>query len=211
MAQEGILTVISGFSGAGKGTIMKKLVGEYPYFLSVSATTRSPRKGDLDGVDYFFKTREEFEQMIQDKALIEWAEYCGNYYGTPKEAVKKQLAEGRDVLLEIEMQGGMLVKEQFPEALLVFITPPTAEELKRRLTGRGTETAEQINNRLSRACEEASYMDQYDYIVVNDDLKEAVCRLHQIIQNEHCKKAHCQDRILRMKEELLQFSKGGEV
>ena len=117
--KKGILTVVSGFSGAGKGTIIKELRKKYDYELSISATTRKPRKGDVDGVDYFFKTREEFEQMIEENKLIEWAEYVGNYYGTPKEYVEQQLKAGKDVLLEIEMQGGMLVKKQFPDAMLV--------------------------------------------------------------------------------------------
>ena len=121
--KKGVLTVISGFSGAGKGTIMKRLIAEYPYFLSTSATTRTPREGERDGVEYYFHTREEFEQMIAGGELIEWAEYVGNYYGTPKKAVEQQLAEGKNVLLEIEMQGGMLVKEQFPEAVMIFIAP----------------------------------------------------------------------------------------
>ena len=122
MLPKGVLAVISGFSGAGKGTIMKELIRQYPYFLSTSATTRKPREGEVDGREYFFHTKEEFEQMIAEGELIEWAEYVGNYYGTPKKAVEQQLAEGKDVLLEIEMQGGMLVKEQFPEAVLIFLS-----------------------------------------------------------------------------------------
>ena len=171
MAQKGILVVVSGFSGVGKGTLMRRLTEKYDdYALSISATTRQPRKGDVEGVDYFFKTRDEFEKMIEKNELIEWAEYVGNYYGTPKEYVEKQLEDGNDVLLEIEMKGGMLVKEQYPDALLLFVTPPNAEILKDRLTGRGTETAEEITRRLNRAAEEVEYMDKYDYILVNDSL-----------------------------------------
>lgn len=208
MNKKGILTVISGFSGAGKGTIMKELVSRYPYFLSISATTRSPRTGEEDGVHYFFHTRESFEEMIEKGELIEWAEYVGNYYGTPKKAVEQQLEEGKDVLLEIEMQGGMSVKEQFPDALLIFIAPPSAEELKNRLVGRGTETKEQISNRLARANEEAAYMKAYDFIVVNDDLDDAVEKIHSIIQNQHCVVDNCKGFIEAMEIDLKQFSKG---
>lgn len=208
MNKKGVLTVISGFSGAGKGTIMKELVSRYPYFLSISATTRSPRTGEEDGVHYFFHTRESFEEMIEKGELIEWAEYVGNYYGTPKKAVEQQLEEGKDVLLEIEMQGGMSVKEQFPDALLIFIAPPSAEELKNRLVGRGTETKEQISNRLARANEEAAYMKAYDFIVVNDDLDDAVEKIHSIIQNQHCVVDNCKGFIEAMEIDLKQFSKG---
>lgn len=185
MAKQGVLVVLSGFSGAGKGTIMKEIIKRYPYFLSVSATTRKPREGEKDGVDYFFHSREEFEDMIKNKELIEWAEYVGNYYGTPKKAVEHQLAEGKDVLLEIEMQGGMLVKEQFPDAILLFVTPPSFSELKSRLTDRGTETEEEIQRRLQRAKEEVSFMPSYDYLVVNDQLEVAIEQVHQIIETEH--------------------------
>lgn len=208
MNKKGVLTVISGFSGAGKGTIMKELVSRYPYFLSISATTRSPRTGEEDGIHYFFHTRESFEEMIEKGELIEWAEYVGNYYGTPKKAVEQQLEEGKDVLLEIEMQGGMSVKEQFPDALLIFIAPPSAEELKNRLVGRGTETKEQISSRLARANEEAAYMKAYDFIVVNDDLDDAVERIHSIIQDQHCVVDNCKGFIEAMEIDLKQFSKG---
>ena len=185
MAKKGILVVLSGFSGAGKGTIMKELIRKYPYFLSVSATTRKPREGEKDGIDYYFYTKEQFESMIQNDELIEWAEYVGNYYGTPKAAVEKQLADGKDVLLEIEMQGGMLVKEQFPDAALLFVTPPSFNDLEQRLTGRGTETKQQIEKRIQRATEEVSYMSSYDYLIINDELEQAVQDVHRIIQTEH--------------------------
>lgn len=200
--KKGILTVVSGFSGAGKGTIIKELRKKYEYELSISATTRQPRKGDVDGVDYFFKTREEFEQMIEEHKLIEWAEYVGNYYGTPKEYVEEQLKAGKDVLLEIEMQGGMLVKKQFPDAMLVFITPPSAEILKQRLTGRGTESEEEIERRLNRASEEADYMGQYDYLLVNDTLDEAVEELHRLIQSGHHRTVYCSEMVASMKQQL---------
>lgn len=208
MSKKGVLAVISGFSGAGKGTIMKELIRQYPYFLSVSATTRKPREGEVNGREYFFHTKAEFEHMIAQGELIEWAEYVGNYYGTPKKAVEQQLAEGKDVLLEIEMQGGMLVKEQFPQAVLIFITPPSYEELKRRLEGRGTESSEEIENRLARATEEVSYMKSYDYIVVNDDLTEAVSRVNDIITNEHYRVSNSMDLITGMEQELSQHAKG---
>ena len=154
---KGILTVVSGFSGAGKGTIMKALMQAHSetYALSISATTRAPRTGERDGIEYFFKSREAFEQMIADDALVEYAEYVGNYYGTPKAYVEEQLARGKDVILEIEIQGALKVRRQFPDALLLFVTPPSAEVLKNRLIGRGTETMDVIEHRLARALEEA--------------------------------------------------------
>ncbi|MCI5937494.1 MAG: guanylate kinase [Eubacterium sp.] len=204
---KGVLTVISGFSGAGKGTIMKELIQRYQYFVSISATTRQPRAGEEHGREYYFYDREQFESMIANDQLIEWAEYVGNYYGTPKEAVEKQLNEGKDVLLEIEMQGGMLVKEQFPDAVLIFITPPSAQELKDRLCGRGTETEEQIANRLARASEEVPYMKSYEYLVVNDDLDEAVEHVHQIITTQHAKMKYHELWIEQMETTLAQFHK----
>ena len=201
MAKKGVLTVLSGFSGAGKGTIMKEIVNRYPYFLSISATTRKPRKGEVEGVDYFYHSREEFEAMIKNDELIEWAEYVGNYYGTPRKAVEKQLAEGKDVLLEIEMQGGMLVKKQFPDALLLFVTPPSFQELKRRLHERGTETEEEIARRMRRAAEEVVYMPLYDYLIINDVLEQAIQDVHQIIQTEHMRVAYNTELIHSFKEE----------
>ena len=186
MNKKGILIVVSGFSGAGKGTIMKALLNKYDnYALSISATTRNPREGEVDGREYFFKTREEFEKMIAKDELIEYAKYVNNYYGTPKAYVEEQLANGKDVILEIEIQGALKVKEKFPETLLLFVTPPSAEILKNRLIGRGTETMEVIEQRMSRACEEAEGMDKYDYYVVNDVLEECVENVHNIIQAEH--------------------------
>ena len=158
MEQEGILIVVAGFSGSGKGTIMKELLQRYDnYALSISATTRQPREGEVDGREYFFKTREEFEKMIAKDELIEYAKYVNNYYGTPKAYVQEQLHAGKDVILEIEIQGALKVKEKFPETLLLFVTPPTASELKKRLVGRGTESMEVIEQRMLRACEEAMW------------------------------------------------------
>ncbi len=203
MAKTGILSVVSGFSGAGKGTIMKRLLEKYDnYALSVSATTRAMRDGEVDGVSYFFKTKEEFEQMIAEDALYEYAQYQGNYYGTPKAYVKEQLAQGKDVILEIEVQGAGLVREKNPDTVLVFVTAPDAEELKARLVGRGTESAEAIEGRLNRAKEEAELMKEYDYLLVNDDLEEAVDQLHTILQAEHAKSSRNTAFIQTMQEEL---------
>lgn len=208
MSKKGILTVVSGFSGAGKGTVMRELLKQYEYGLSISATTRSPRVGEVDGKDYFFLTRERFESMIVQNELIEWAEYVGNYYGTPKQYVEDQLSLGKDVILEIEIQGALQVKEQFEDALLLFIAPPTADELKRRLVKRGTEDIETINKRLIRAYDEAAFMNHYDYIVVNDELNTCVKQIHQIIQNEHSKSSKIQEFIDEITNELKAFQRG---
>ena len=207
---KGILTVVSGFSGAGKGTIMKELLKQHPdtYALSISATTRNPRPGETDGVEYFFRTREEFEQMIAEDALIEYAQYVGNYYGTPKAYVEEQLLAGKNVILEIEIQGALKVKEKFPDTLLLFVTPPSAEELKNRLVGRGTETMDVVISRLNRANEEAEGIEQYDYLVINDVLEDAVEEVHQIIQNEHYRVSRNETSIEMMRNELKKFSKG---
>ena len=186
MKRKGILVVVSGFSGAGKGTLMKRLLEEYDnYALSVSMTTRNPRQGEENGREYFFVSRDVFEQKIAEGGLIEHAQYCGNYYGTPKEYVESQLEQGKDVILEIEIQGALKVKEKFPEALLLFVTPPTVQELKKRLVGRGTETVEVIDARLSRAGEEAEGIEEYDYLVINDDLDTCVEQMHALIQGAH--------------------------
>ena len=207
---KGILTVVSGFSGAGKGTIMKELLKQHPdtYALSISATTRNPRPGETDGVEYFFRTREEFEQMIAEDALVEYAQYVCNYYGTPKTYVEEQLLAGKNVILEIEIQGALKVKEKFPDTLLLFVTPPSAEELKNRLVGRGTETMDVVESRLRRANEEAEGIEQYDYLVINDVLEDAVEEVHQIIQNEHYRVSRNETSIEMMRNELKKFSKG---
>ena len=203
MNREGILIVVSGFSGAGKGTIMKALLERYDnYALSISATTRNPRPGEEEGKAYFFKTTEEFEKMIAKDDLIEYAMYVGNYYGTPKAYVEEQLRAGKDVILEIEIQGALKVKEKFPNTLLLFVTPPSAEELRKRLAGRGTETQEVIDGRMKRAIEEAEYMDQYDYLVVNDELDVCVEEMHHLIQGEHERCFRNQTFIEHMKREL---------
>ena len=206
---KGILTVVSGFSGSGKGTIMKELMKKYSeqYALSISATTRSPRPGETDGVEYFFKTREEFETMIAAEELIEHAQYVGNYYGTPRSYVEEQLEAGKDVILEIEIQGALKVKKRFPDTLLLFVTPPSAEELKNRLVGRGTEAMDVIESRLARALEEAEGVEEYDYLVVNDVLEECVEEVHSIIQNEHYRVSRNTEFISEMREELKCFTR----
>lgn len=182
----GILSIISGFSGAGKGTIVRKLLERYDnYALSVSATTRTPREGETEGISYFFVSKDRFEEMIREDALLEYACYVDNYYGTPRAYVEEQLRGGRDVILEIEIQGAMKVKEKFPDALLIFVTPPSISILRERLIGRNTESMEVIENRLARAAEEAEGIEKYNYLLVNDDLEEAVEAAHQIIRTEH--------------------------
>ena len=206
MKDKGLLLVISGFSGAGKGTVVKRLLEQHnDYALSISATTRSPREGEQDGREYFFKSKEEFEKMIEASELIEYARYVDNYYGTPKDYVFKKLDEGFDVILEIEMQGALKVKEKFPETALIFITPPSADELKKRLVGRGTETAEQIEKRMSRAVDECPYMNQYDYIIVNDDLDECVDEIHRLLQSIHNAKENQQELINMITEDLKKY------
>lgn len=183
---KGILVVISGFSGAGKGTLMKQLMATYgdEYGLSISATTRAPRVGETDGKEYFFISKDAFEEMIKNGELIEYAQYVGNYYGTPKKYVFDQLEAGKNVILEIEIQGALKVKKQFPDTRLLFVTAPSAMELRDRLVGRGTESSEVIAQRLSRAVEESEGIEFYDYLVVNDDITECTNRLHTIITNE---------------------------
>lgn len=205
----GILTVVSGFSGSGKGTIMKELMKKYSerYALSISATTRAPRPGECDGVEYFFRTREEFERMIAEDALIEYAQFVGNYYGTPRTYVEEQLNAGKDVILEIEIQGALKVKKKFPDTLLLFVSPPSAGELKNRLVGRGTETMEVIDSRLARAVEEAEGIEEYDYLVINDELEECVEEVNHIIRNEHYRVSRNREVIERMRKELRDFSK----
>lgn len=203
MNEQGILVVVSGFSGAGKGTLMKALLDRYEnYALSISETTRSPRQGEEHGREYFFVSEEQFKQAITDGALIEYAQYVNHYYGTPKDYVFNRMAEGKDVILEIEIQGALKVKERFPETLLLFIMPPSAEELKRRLVGRGTESMDVINARLRRAAVEADGMDSYDYILINDDIETCVAKMHELIQAQHNKTGNNREFITRIKEEL---------
>ncbi|MBE5939003.1 MAG: guanylate kinase [Lachnospiraceae bacterium] len=206
-SKKGVLVVLSGFSGAGKGTVMKRLLEKYDnYALSISATTRSPRPGEQEGVSYFYKSVEEFEQMIKEKRLLEYAKYVNNYYGTPKEYVISKLEEGKDVILEIELQGAMQIKDMLPDTVLVFVTPPSAEILKNRLIGRNTEDMETINKRLARASEEAEGMERYDYILINDELEECVDDLHGIIQAEHLNMKKNESFVSKIKDEVKVFA-----
>lgn len=207
MKERGILAVVSGFSGAGKGTIMKGLMSRYDnYALSISATTREPREGEVHGREYFFVSEEEFEDMIREDRLIEYARYVDHYYGTPKDYVMSQMEAGKDVILEIEIQGALKVKEKFPETLLIFVAPPSAEELKRRLVNRGTETADVIDARMKRACEEAEQMDRYDYLLINDEIDRCVEELNSLIQGQHRRMTLQEGFVSQMKQELKNIS-----
>ena len=200
---------LSGFSGVGKGTVVRRLLSDYDnYALSISATTRKPREGEEDGVSYFFKSKEEFEQMIKEDSFIEHARYVENYYGTPKAYVQEQLDAGKDVILEIEIQGVLKVKEKYPDALMLFLVPPDAQTLKERLVGRGTETADVIHDRLERAAQEAQEMGSYEYIIVNDDLDTCVKQVHKLIQSAHCKKSHNTAFIKELQQDMNCFLKG---
>ena len=206
---KGLIIVLSGFSGAGKGTIMKHLLEAHPndYNLSISATTRPIRPSEVDGREYFFKTREEFDSMIANSELLEYATFNGNSYGTPRAYVEKLINEKKDVILEIEIQGALQVKKMYPDALLLFTMPPTAKELENRLVGRGTESPEVIAQRLAISCKESSFMDQYDYLIINDSLEAAVDRVHNIIQAEHYKASRNSLSIEQMRKELKIFER----
>ncbi|MBQ3786647.1 MAG: guanylate kinase [Lachnospiraceae bacterium] len=205
--KKGQLIVISGFAGTGKGTLVKLLTSRYEkdYILSVSATTRQPRAGEREGIEYFFKTVDEFEEMIRNDELLEYAKFVDNYYGTPASFVKEWREAGRNVILEIEIQGALKIKEKYEDTVLIFVVPPSAEELKARLIKRGTETEEVIDRRLKRAGEESEGIEKYDYVLVNDDLEECVEELHQVI----CASAHSTktqgELIERLRQELKVF------
>lgn len=206
---KGVLAVVSGFSGAGKGTVMKRLMEKYHnYALSVSVTTRSPREGEKHGREYFFHTNSEVEEMIRNDQLLEYARYVDHYYGTPRSYVEDRLNEGKDVILEIEIQGAMQIKKKVPEAVLIFITPPSMEELKNRLVGRGSEKPEVIESRLKRASEEAEGIDKYDYLLVNDQVEDCVDALHEIILSEHLRTQRNCEFINRIRQESRIFMKG---
>lgn len=181
----GLLVVVSGPAGVGKGTVVRKMM-EYDnsVVLSVSATSRPPRVNETEGVNYFYKTRDQFEEMIKNNELLEWVEYCGNYYGTPKEWVCSQIDMGRVVILEIEVVGAFNVKRLFPDCILCFIIPPSFEELEKRLRGRGTESVESLKARLARAGEELKLIDRYDYLILNDDVDKAADAFFSIIKAE---------------------------
>ena len=196
---KGLLVVISGPSGAGKGTVVNKLVSNDDYYLSISATTRKPREGETDGVSYFFKSREEFVSLIEDNKLLEYAQFCDNYYGTPLENVQSKLDEGKNVILEIEVQGALQVKKNMPEAVLIFMLPPSLDELRRRLVNRGTEAANVIEKRLSRAEEEVEFIKDYNYIVINDEVENAVDKINSIVIAEKSKVQHNSETINNFK------------
>ena len=209
MKKRGLLTVISGFAGVGKGTIVKRLVDDYDnYALSVSMTTRAPRPGEVDGVHYFFITKEEFEKNIEDDKMLEYARYVDNYYGTPKAYVEEMLSQGKNVILEIEIQGALKVKEKVPDALLLFVMPPSAEELKRRLVGRGTETMDVIERRMARAAEESEGIENYEYILINDNVDECVKEANEIITNAVYTASRNEDYIENIRKQLKEMAKG---
>jgi len=198
--EKGLLLVLSGPSGVGKGTVCSALRSRKSNIVySVSATTRAPREGEVDGVNYFFKSKEEFEEMIAGDQLLEWAEYVNNYYGTPRGYVEEQINLGNDVILEIEVQGAMKVKEKFPHGVFIFLSPPSMEELKNRIVGRGTESDASILNRMTVAKEEIDMMEHYDYVVVNDEVELACDRIQAIVLAEHCKK----ERKIKQYRQLL--------
>lgn len=181
----GLLIIVSGPAGVGKGSIVRKMIElSSRVRLSVSATSRKPRPGELEGINYFFKTREQFEEMIKNRELVEWVEYCGNYYGTPKEFVCKEIEKGHSIILEIEVEGALKVRELFPDSVLCFVLPPDFRELERRLRGRGTENEEVIKRRLERAREEFRHINLYDYIILNDTIEDAAQRFVTIVQSE---------------------------
>ncbi|MBD1379990.1 guanylate kinase [Metabacillus arenae] len=200
--ERGLLIVLSGPSGVGKGTVRKTIFSQNDtnFEYSISVTTRKPREGEVDGVDYFFKSREEFEEMIKHDKLLEWAEYVGNYYGTPIDYVEKTLSEGKDVFLEIEVQGAIQVRKAFAEGLFIFLMPPSLSELKSRIVTRGTETNELIENRMKVAKEEIELMDAYDYVVENDHVELACERIKAIVQAEHCRR----ERIAHLYKKMLE-------
>ena len=194
MSEKGKLLVISGPSGAGKSTVVFKAIeGREDICFSTSVTTRSPRPGEVDGREYFFVNFERFREMVENDELLEHAEYVANRYGTPRAYVEQRMSEGMNVLLDIEVQGARQVRKKMPEAVLIFIAPPSSEELERRLRGRGTDTEAAIEGRLIRARQEFQEADFYDYLIVNDDVEKAASKLNAIIEAEHCRFADWAD------------------
>lgn len=181
---KGLLIVVSAPSGCGKGTILSEILKEDGYYYSVSATTRNPREGEVDGVNYHFISKEEFQQRISENGMLEYAQYCGNYYGTPKKEVDDMRSRGRDVILEIEVQGAMKVKKLCPDAVFIFIAPPSVAELERRLRKRGTETDEVIAQRVAEAEGEISHACEYDYVIVNGALEDAIEYFKTVVRAE---------------------------
>ena len=209
MKQKGLLIVVSGFAGVGKGTLVKRLIQNHEnYALSVSMTTRAPRPGEENGREYFFVSKEEFEDKIAHEGLLEYAAYCGNYYGTPRAYVEEQMAAGRNIILEIEIQGAMKVREKFPQAVLIYVLPPSAAVLEERLRGRATETEEKIRERLSRACAESEGLEEYDYLIINDDLDECERQLQGILEAARYAPKQNVEFIHSLRNDLSGFRKG---
>ncbi|MBM6613655.1 guanylate kinase [Desemzia sp. RIT804] len=204
MTERGLLIVLSGPSGVGKGTVRKAIFdsGEIDFEYSISMTTRKQRVGEEDGVDYFFRSREAFEELIENGGLLEYAEYVGNYYGTPLEYVEETLCKGKDVFLEIEVNGARQVREKMPEGIFIFLTPPDIMELKTRILNRGTEEIALVEKRLEKAVEEIKMMDHYDYAVVNDQVENAVAKIKHIIESEHLKVPRVINRYKKIVEEM---------
>ncbi|NBD26432.1 guanylate kinase [Paenibacillus glycinis] len=199
--KRGLLIVLSGPSGVGKGTVCSELRHKQNDLVySVSATTRAPRQGEIDGINYFFKSKEQFQDMIARDALLEYAEYVGNYYGTPRDFVERTLASGKDIILEIEVQGALKVKEKFPQGVFIFLVPPSLDVLKQRITGRGTENADIIDHRMNVAVEEMNLIHYYDYAVVNDQIDAACHRIQSIIVAEHCRRERFIEELEEVKE-----------
>lgn len=195
--EQGILIVLSGPSGVGKGTVcsaLRHVNTELIY--SVSATTRQPRPGEVEGVNYFFKSKDQFQQMIEADELLEWAEYVGNYYGTPRKFVDDMLKSGKNVILEIEVQGALKVKQKFPQGVFIFLLPPSLDELQSRITSRGTENVDTIHHRMSAAAEEIRQLEHYDYAVVNDQVDNACAKIQSILVAEHCKRERVYPRLM---------------
>ncbi len=206
MNDKGILIILSGFAGSGKGTIISELLKKYDnYVLSVSATTRPAREGEVDGKHYFFKTEDEFKEMIANGELLEYANYVGNYYGTPRQFVKEQLAAGRDVILEIETEGALNIKREYPDAVLIFVMPPSVEEIHNRLKMRGTETDEVIRKRMIKAGVEITVVDRYDYLMINDVLSESVELFNSIVMCQHMAVSRNRDYINAKKQEFEEY------
>ncbi|WP_043933384.1 guanylate kinase [Bacillus sp. EB01] len=202
MQEKGLLIVLSGPSGVGKGTVRKEIFSQpdTSFEYSISMTTRRPREGEVHGVDYFFKSREEFEELIAQGKLLEYAEYVGNYYGTPVDYVRETLDSGKDVFLEIEVKGAKQVREKFPEGLFIFLMPPSLSELKNRIVTRGTESEDLINNRMLTAREEIEMMHLYDYVVENDRVELATDRIKAIVTAEHCRRERVEERYIKLLE-----------
>ena len=201
---KGVLIVISGPSGAGKGTICKALLEKHDdLFLSVSATTREPRKGEVHGVNYYFLTKNEFTKKVDEGDFLEWAEVYGNYYGTPKSAVEEMLESGKNVILEIDIQGALRVKENSDDGVFIFILPPSMEELKQRIINRGSETPESLVRRFESAYQEINYISKYNYGVVNDTVEDAVQKIENILAAEKCRVDRLRHPILESKEDLI--------